>query len=133
MGINDPLARLLRFRGMLAEGLPDGELNNADAEGLASAYLRARTLAADIAKELGIRMLEFDNQFPQTAGEVTKGHMNPQMAIHNLSIAKTAALLLGQLGGWAGGLIEQIALEQGITSEQAAAAREAARPPIGFR
>jgi hypothetical protein len=59
--------------------------------------------------------------------------MNPQMAIHNLSIAKTAALLLGQLGGWAGGLIEQIALEQGITAEQAAAAREAARPPVGFR
>ena len=83
--------------------------------------------------ELGMEMIEFDNQFPPSAGEITAGQMSVQLAMHNQSVAKTAALLLGQLGGWASGLIEQIALEQGITSEQAAAAREAARPPVGFR
>lgn len=118
---------------MLAESLPDTELNNADAEGLADAYVRARAQASDIAKELGVKMLEFDNEFPPNAGEPTKGHMNPQMAIHNLGVAKTAGVLLRQLGGWAGGLIEAVAIKEGITAEQAAAAREAARPPVGFR
>jgi hypothetical protein len=75
MDVNDPLPRLLRLRGMLAESLPDGEVDSFDAEGLAGAYERARSLARAIAADVSADTAEFDSQFPQTAGDPTPmGH-----------------------------------------------------------
>jgi hypothetical protein len=135
MDVNDPLSRLLRLRGMLAESLPEEKVESSDAEALTGAYERARTLALSIAVDVGADTIEFESQFPESAGKPE--HMRNQVqavrtAMHNESVAKTAATLLRQLGGYAGGLIEAIALDQNITAKQVEAAREAARPPLGF-
>lgn len=137
VGVNDPLSRLLRLRGQLAESLPDGEVQASDAVGLAGTYERLRPVVRDIANDVGANLEEFDHQFPEsTGGRPTTpviGLQAARAAAHNQTVARTAATLLRQLGGYAGGLIEAIALTQNLSAQQIEVAREAARSPLGVR
>jgi hypothetical protein len=130
--LNEPLPRLLRLRGSLARSLPDGDVDNADAKGLAESYARLRIATRELAVALDLDAGEFDAQFPTSAGEPTVGTRLTH-TLRNLEVAKTAASLLRQLGGYVEGLIEALVLEQNITMEQVKAAREAARQPPGFK
>jgi len=132
-----PLPRLLRLRGALAEALPSDDVKDVDASALAETYERLRRQAESLANELGVASDEFDGQFPEVAGRpvAMDGPMHTwaQRKMHNESVARTAATLLRQLAGFLGGLIEAQALVQQITADEMAAAREPARPPVGFR
>lgn len=88
--------------------------------------MRSCALALSIAVDIGADTLEFEGQFPESAGKPERMRNQVQAvrtAMHNESVAKTAATLLRQLGGYAGGVIEVIALDQKITADQIEAAR----------
>jgi hypothetical protein len=135
--MNAPLPRLLRLRAALAEALPHDDVKDTDAEGLAATYQRLRSVARSLAGDLGVSEEEFDAQFPEMAGRPMPGGGSAyewaQRGKHNESVARSAATSLRQLAGFLGRLIEAVALDEKITVEQIAAAREAARPSFGFR
>jgi hypothetical protein len=136
MDLDEPLPRLLRLRASLSEALPQGEIRDADAAGLAESYVRLRAATRALATDLGAGGDEFDAQFPEVAGNPMRAparmHEVARHGFHNREVASTSATLLRQLAGYVAGLVEAVVLDQNFTMEQIAAAREAARQPPGF-
>ena len=137
MDVNEPMARLMRLRGSLAQALPSDAVKDTDAEGLVGAYGRFRAAARSLADDLGVEPSEFDAQFPEGVGEPVELRGDPirmhRLQLKNEAVARKAAQLLRELAGFLGGLLEHQALEMRITQQQLAAAREAAKPSVGFR
>lgn len=134
MDLNQPLARLMRLRGMVARSVPpDGtEITYKDAAGLTDAYVRLREAARSLATDLGMDGSEFNAMLPGMQPPKAP-FPDPKTMLELGSAASHAATALRALAGYVEGLIESVVLEQQITMEQVQAAREAARQPPGFR
>ncbi|HEX8205595.1 MAG TPA: hypothetical protein VF587_06005 [Solirubrobacteraceae bacterium] len=136
MDLNEPLPRLLRLRGMVAQAAPspDANVDQFSAEGLVGGYNSLRDAVAQASAELGVSADEFPAQFARLDAmeNVRLGH-GPRAHIDAMNAAKTAALQLRKLVGYIEGLIEAVVLDQQISMEHVQAAREAARQPPGFR
>jgi hypothetical protein len=80
-------------------------------------------VARELMVQLGIDAAEFVATFPERA---------ESQHTDRISFAKVAATLLRQLKGYLGGVTETVAIDEQLSLEQIAAAREATGKPLGF-
>ena len=113
------LPRLLRLRSMIesaASAVPD---DGASAHALTESYARTRNEVRRLIADTQL-VSEFDAAFPEIeVVEVTS--RDPwavaQSGLVNEPAARRAKLLLGQLAGWVGGLIDEQTLDRRLQLE----------------
>jgi hypothetical protein len=92
-------------------------------DALKGSYERLRDQVRELTVSLHIETAEFEAMFPERAE-------SPQR--DPISFAKVAATPLRHLEGSLNGVIETVVIEEQLSEEQIAPAREPARKPLGF-
>lgn len=130
------LGRLLRAKNMVDSAAASVKPDAAAARGLTESYARLRAEILDLAAGS-----EYESEAARLFPEVgiaeppnarLAGVSGRQFNVNLESEAKRAVALLGQLGGWLQGLIDEQLLERRIQAEAEAKAKLEARPQTGF-
>lgn len=129
------LGRLLRLQEAINAAADSVEPTGHSAPALTESYMRLRGQVAELVAETDLAQ-EFDETFPEIDVADLPTSSDPgDSAILNLTAkprAQQAAALLRQLGGWIGGIVRTMTLEQQMRIEAEAKAKEAAKQPPGF-
>lgn len=130
------LGELLRLRGMIESAASSVEADGNGAPALTESYSRLRGLTRDYVEAYGLNIDEFDPAFPEVEVVEYPEHEHPRrLAARDRTYApraKQAQALLGQLGGWVSGLIEELTLEQRMRLEAEERVKQERRQPPGF-
>jgi hypothetical protein len=131
------LGQLLRLRGMIESAATSVTADGDGAPALTESYARLRGLARDFVEAPDLNIDEFDPAFPEMDVVEFAEHEHPRrLMARNTTYApqaKRAQALLGQLGGWVSGLIDEITLEQRLRFEAQERVKQERRQPPGFR
>lgn len=110
------MGKLLRLRGMIESATASIEATGDGAAALTESYVRLRGRVRAVMEDSSVDLAEFDAAFPEIEIVEVHDQEHPrQMAMRGMKYAphaKRAQALLGQLGGWVTGLIQELEFEQ---------------------
>jgi hypothetical protein len=121
----------------MVESAAAGEANGYSAPAFTQSYVRLRGQVAQLVTGTSLEE-EFAGAFPEIEQvEIPKGRNDPAVLSMQKSAlapqAHRAQALIGQLGGWLTGLIDEQTLQQRIEAEAAVRIKQERRQPPGFR